>query len=479
MSFKPAFLFAFAALAGVALVSTSCAPSASAVAEREIEAFAARRAQGDLDGALAALSGCARNVSNSVAILRAARVAEDFGLAGSPYDAARARAGADFAARLLQARVLVPAAEDVLRVRAFAALLRQDALADALPFLAACSRAPAVSADLVGEVEAHLRRTDADKSPEAESRRLAFLNAVLAQNVLVPASADLLRARVFDALMRRKDLDAALALLAACGKTPALVRTVRRAVSAHVRACDAAAVAPTLEKLFACAWFRPADDIGQLVEDQFIRFAGDGAAKPADVPRLKALLALSSTLLAAPSLLSPDAADALRERRLDGFFLSNDFDGAIACLEQGGFKNRSAAWCAGTAAKLRAHKALEAGDKKEAVKQFLAFGAFMLSDEQKDFEDCDPTTGIVYSRDWVVARNLVRCAALSRALGDAQQADAYLADARPRFATAHEKAKDDAKSLDALRAEMKAAGLEPPALPARAKDKEKKAPAAP
>ena len=76
MSFKPAFLFAFAALAGVALVSTSCAPSSPAVAEREIEAFAARRAQGDLDGALAALSGCARSVSNSVAILRAARVAE-------------------------------------------------------------------------------------------------------------------------------------------------------------------------------------------------------------------------------------------------------------------------------------------------------------------------------------------------------------------------------------------------------------------
>ena len=130
---------------------------------------------------------------------------------------------------------------------------------------------------------------------------------------------------------------------------------------------------------------------------------------------------------------------------------------------------RSPGWCKGTAAKLRAHKAMEAGDKKEALKQLLAFGAFMLSDEQKDFEDCDPTTGIVYSRDWVVARNYMRCAKMSRDLGDARQADAYLADAKRYFATAHEKAKDDQKSLDTLRAEMKEAGCALPALPAKAK----------
>ena len=130
---------------------------------------------------------------------------------------------------------------------------------------------------------------------------------------------------------------------------------------------------------------------------------------------------------------------------------------------------RSPGWCKGTAAKLRAHKAMETGDRKEAVKQLLAFGAFMLSDEQKDFEDCDPTTGIVYSRDWVVARNYMRCAKMSRELGDAAQADAYLADAKRYFATAHEKAKDDQKSLDTLRAEMKEAGCALPALPAKTK----------
>lgn len=277
--------------------------------------------------------------------------------------------------------------------------------------------------------------------------------------------------------------------------TPDSRRAARKEAAKALRACAPEAVLPFLEKLAGetafHTWFVPAADgaaspwrfwtlrcgmrpavpydyVGQLAEDQFIRFAGDGGAKPADAARLKELLAFSDRLLKR-NVLSEPAANALRERRLDGFFLSGDFDGAIAYLEGEGVPKRSPGWCKGTAAKLRAHKAMEAGDKKEALKQLLAFGAFMLSDEQKDFEDCDPTTGIVYSRDWVVARNYMRCAKMSRDLGDARQADAYLADAKRYFATAHEKAKDDQKSLDTLRAEMKEAGCALPALPAKAK----------
>lgn len=200
------------------------------------------------------------------------------------------------------------------------------------------------------------------------------------------------------------------------------------------------------------------DYIGQLTEDQFIRFAGDGAGRAADAPRLKDLLAFSDDLLKR-AVLSASAAASLRERRLDGFFLVGDYAGAIALLEGGGIANRSPAWCKGTAAKLRAHQALDGGDKKEAIRQFLAFGEFMLSDEQKDFEDCDPTTGLLYSRDWVVARNFLRCANLSKETGDAAAANKYRNLAKTHFATAREKAKDDRKSLEALEAEMKSAGL--------------------
>ena len=270
-------------------------------------------------------------------------------------------------------------------------------------------------------------------------------------------------------------------------------RAARRETSKALRECAPEAVLPFLEKLVAeksfHTWFEKAQDgsespwrfwtlrcggltrvpydyIGQLAEDQFIRFAGDGGAKPADVARLKEMLAFSEKLVKS-GVLSTPAANALKERRLDGYFLSNDFDGAIKYLETEGAPNRTPAWCTGTAAKLRAHKAMAAKDNKEAIKQLLVFGDFMLSDEQKDFEDCDPTTGIVYSREWVVARNYMRCANMSRELNDAANADKYFAEAKTHFATAHEKAKDDQKSLETLREEMKADGLELPALPAK------------
>ncbi len=263
--------------------------------------------------------------------------------------------------------------------------------------------------------------------------------------------------------------------------TAATRRAARKEVSKELRACPPEAVLPFLEKLVAeksfHVWFVgdtspwrfwtlrcgsltrvPHDYIGQLTEDLFIRFAGDGGAKPADVARLKELLGFSDKLIKT-GVLSAEATDALKERRLDGFFLINDFDGAIAYLEGEGVPKRSPAWCKGTAAKLRAHKAMEAGDKKEAVKQLLVFGDFMLSEEQKDFEDCDPTTGIVYSREWVVARNLMRCSKMSRELGDAANADKYLADAKKNFVLALEKAQGDEKSLKSLQAEIKADNL--------------------
>lgn len=200
----------------------------------------------------------------------------------------------------------------------------------------------------------------------------------------------------------------------------------------------------------------PYDTIAQLTENQFIRFAGDGQKKPADTARLKELLAFSEKLM---PLCSVQGANALRERRLDGFFLSGDYDAAVALLESGAITTRTPLWCKGTAAKLRAHKAMDAGDKKEAVKQLLVFGEFMLSDEQKDFEDCDPTTGVLYSREWVVARNFMRCAKMTEELGDKAKAAAYKAQAKTYFSTALEKAKDEPKSLELIKEEMKTAGL--------------------
>ena len=200
----------------------------------------------------------------------------------------------------------------------------------------------------------------------------------------------------------------------------------------------------------------PYDYIGQLVENQIIRFAGNGNDKPLDVPHLKELIAFSNTLL---PLCSKDGAISLIERRLDAFFLVGDYDSAITLLESGKLNSRTPAWCKGTAAKLRAHKAIDAKDHQEAIKQLLVFIDFMLSDEQKDFEDCDPTTGIFYSREWVVARNYMRCFNMATELKDAAKAAEYKELAKKNFAIALKKAKDDQKSLPVLKEEAKSVGL--------------------
>jgi len=279
-------------------------------------------------------------------------------------------------------------------------------------------------------------------------------------------------------------------------------KAARKAAAAAARGAKPEAVIATLQKLLdektRHIWFLPTNEaeqskwkfwnlrwgdqpsvtvdyVGQLTEDQFLRFAGDGGKVPANVKVLKELLAFSANLLKNPEL-TQSAKATLTERRLDGFFLANDFDGAIALLEKDTLPNRSPAWQKATAAKLRFHKAEQAQNWAEANTQMLAFIDFMLSEEQKDFEDCDPTTGIVYSREWVVARNYLRCANCSKQLKDTAKSNAYHDLAGKFFKAAVEKAKDDEAALKVLEEEMKSNGIEfvPPAKTVAAKPAEAK-----
>ncbi len=254
--------------------------------------------------------------------------------------------------------------------------------------------------------------------------------------------------------------------------TPSSIRNERRQVSKTFRAMQPAEVVPYLEKLISEKSFHtcflkdkffigfrtvvPVSFVAQLTEEAIIRFAGNGSTVPVDEKNMKDVIAFSDKLL--PLCVKVETKNSLRERRLDAFFLIKDYDSAITVLEQG-LPGRDAAWCKGTAAKLRAHKAADAKDWKEAIKQLLAFGEFMLSDAQKDFEDCDPTTGIVYSREWVVARNLMRCAEYAKNAGDTASVAKYKEDAKKYFKTALEKAQGDENSLKALQQEMKTHNL--------------------
>ena len=85
----------------------------------------------------------------------------------------------------------------------------------------------------------------------------------------------------------------------------------------------------------------PYDYIGQLTENQIIRFAGNDKDKP-NAQRIKELIAFSEKLL---PLCTKDGAASLTERRLDAFFLVGDYDSAITLLESGKLNCRTPAWC--------------------------------------------------------------------------------------------------------------------------------------
>ena len=258
--------------------------------------------------------------------------------------------------------------------------------------------------------------------------------------------------------------------------TTEMERETSKTVRREFRKAPLDEAAPRLEKLVAEKFFTVRfgnafpyismgfeprvkyDFIGLLAEEAFIRLAGDVKSPKADTDRrIKELIAFSATMLDSGTL-TKAAANSLRERRLDGFFLVSDYDGAIAMLDKG-LDGRTPEWCKSTAAKLRAHKAMEAGDRKEAVKQLVVFIDYMLSDAMKDFEDSDPANGVVYSREWVAAKNYMRCAVLSGEDGDVKAKADFTEKAKPLYKTALEKAKDDDISIKELQKEMKSYSL--------------------
>lgn len=277
---------------------------------------------------------------------------------------------------------------------------------------------------------------------------------------------------------------AVLLVLAACTygwlrakrQTPEMMRETNKAVRKEFRAAPMDEAAARLRKLtdehfftvretksfpYLSARFEPRipyDSIGLLAEEAFIRLAGDVKSPKADTDRrIKELISYSDYLLGLDRM-SDVAKNSLCERRLDGYFLIGDYDGAVALLEKG-IAGRTPEWCKSTVAKLRAHKAMEAKQNKEAIKQLNIFIDYMLSDAMKDFEDSDPANGVVYSREWVAAKNYMRCAKLAGDDGDAKGKADFTEKAKPLYKTALEKAKEDKVSLDELQKEMKLYGL--------------------
>ncbi len=141
---------------------------------------------------------------------------------------------------------------------------------------------------------------------------------------------------------------------------------------------------------------------------------------------------------------------------LDGAFITDNFDLAVHMLEQG-IPGKDKAWHEMSLPKVKAHRALAQKKPREAVQYFRDFmNAWLTSPQEEEF---DPTSGIAYSREWILGRNANRIAGILDSIPDKAAADQARAEAKAYFKTAIEKASKDAEATKLIKEETKGMGL--------------------
>ncbi|MDR2849764.1 MAG: hypothetical protein LBW77_04375 [Verrucomicrobiota bacterium] len=166
---------------------------------------------------------------------------------------------------------------------------------------------------------------------------------------------------------------------------------------------------------------------------------------------IRSLCALGEKLLAVCR--DKDTVNAVKVKVLDGAFITEDYDLAVAMLEKG-IPGKDPAWHAMSIPKVKAHRALAKNQPREAAGFFRDFmNAWIASDQQEEF---DPISGVAYSREWILGRNAKRIAGILDTIPDKAEADKARAEAAAYFKTALEKAASDPAALKLLKEEAKA-----------------------
>jgi len=176
---------------------------------------------------------------------------------------------------------------------------------------------------------------------------------------------------------------------------------------------------------------------------QYARIVGDGTkAVPAEklAPVLAEMAALSGEC-------SEEFAESLFTRRLDGAFLVGDY--ALAEKMMDDIPEKSQSWKEGAKAKVRAHAALARGDKAAAIGEFEVFCQALLRERPDAFE-CDPSSGLEWSREALLARNLKRIGELAAEIGDKNRSEKFLSEARKYAKVALQKAEGDPECQQVL-----------------------------
>jgi hypothetical protein len=174
----------------------------------------------------------------------------------------------------------------------------------------------------------------------------------------------------------------------------------------------------------------------------------------ADLDIIRNLCATGERILA--SCTDETTVNNVKVKVLDGAFLVNNFDLAVHMLEQG-IPGKDKAWHEMSLPKVKAHRAMAQNKPREAVQYFREFMNTWITSKQE--EEFDPTSGIAYSREWILGRNANRIANILDSIPDKAGADQARAEAKAYFKIAVQKASKDADAIRLITEETKGMGL--------------------
>jgi hypothetical protein len=148
--------------------------------------------------------------------------------------------------------------------------------------------------------------------------------------------------------------------------------------------------------------------------------------------------------------------ESVKMRMLDSAFLTDNYDLAVEMLEKG-IPGKDKSWHEITLPKVKAHRALAKNKPLEAIQYFKDFMTEL--NKTKEIEEMDPSTGLIYNRAWVLARNEMRIAKLYASVSDEENRKAAMKRADEHFKIALSKVRPNSKEMTVLTQEIKAAGL--------------------
>ena len=173
-----------------------------------------------------------------------------------------------------------------------------------------------------------------------------------------------------------------------------------------------------------------------------------------DLDIIRSLCTIGERILAMCS--DENTVNNVKVKVLDGAFIVDNFDLAVHMLEQG-IPGKDKAWHDMSLPKVKAHRAMAQKKPREAVQYFREFMNTWITSKQE--EEFDPTSGVAYSREWILGRNANRIAGILDSIPDKEEADKARAEAKDYFRIAIQKASKDVEAARLIKEETKGLDL--------------------